>query len=69
MSPTSRLVTIDRVAIHFGVSRTTVDRLVARGIMPTQRVGGQLRFDLDELDELARAGKLSYRGGITEPGE
>ena len=55
-----QLVSITEVAEHFGVSRTTVDRLVARGMIPAHRVGGQFRCDLEELIELWRAGKLSF---------
>lgn len=50
-----KLITIDDVADLFNVSKTTVYRMVQSRILPFYRIGGNLRFDEQEmLDYLER---------------
>lgn len=48
--------TIPDVAAHFGVSEKTVRRWLKGTEIPHRRVGGVIRFNLDEVDEWAKAG-------------
>ena len=50
-SPTA---TVDDVAAHFGVSTKTVRRWLKNTDIPHRRIGGVIRFDIDEVDEWAR---------------
>ena len=42
------------------VSRSTVDRLRARGIILATVIGGRVRYDLDEIGRQRDAGELAY---------
>jgi len=44
------LLPISDTADWLGVSRQTVRRLVASGLLPVVRVGGQLRFEPDAIE-------------------
>jgi excisionase family DNA binding protein len=46
-----RLLAVDEVAAHLGVSRKTDYRLTHRGELVPSRVGERLRFRPDEIDE------------------
>ena len=54
MSP---LATPNQLARKLNISRVTVRRLVRRGKLPHVRVGGQVRFDLDEVMESLKSSK------------
>lgn len=47
--------TVDDVAAHFGVSTRTVRRWLSATDIPHRRVGGTLRFNIEEVDEWARS--------------
>lgn len=51
--------TVEDVANHFGVSVRTVRRWVADTAIPHRRVGGTLRFRMDEVDSWAARGGAS----------
>lgn len=44
-----KLLTIDAVAEMFSVSKTTVYRMAQSRILPFYRIGGNLRFDEQEM--------------------
>lgn len=44
-------LTVEEVAVHFGVNATTVYRLVKQGRIPAFKVGNQWRFSLDRLEQ------------------
>lgn len=52
-----RLVSTGDAARHIGVDRSTLGRWVAAGyVRPTRKtIGGQYRWDLDDLEEQLRA--------------
>ncbi len=45
----SPLLTVNETAEYLSVSRSTIYRLVERAEVPSHKVGGQIRFDRDEL--------------------
>lgn len=51
-SPTA---TVDDIAAHFGISTKTVRRWIKHTDIPHRRVGGMIRFDVEEVDDWARA--------------
>jgi excisionase family DNA binding protein len=53
------LVTIEDVAARLAISKTGVYRLVARHAIPFHRVGGLLRFDVDEIEAHLRENRVS----------
>lgn len=52
-----RLLCIDGVANHFGVSKRTVERLIADGRLRPVWVGGQRRFTAEAIAAFERAGE------------
>ncbi|WP_433787192.1 helix-turn-helix domain-containing protein [Actinomycetospora sp. CA-101289] len=62
-----RLLSTGEAARHVGVDRSTLGRWVAAGLItPTRRtVGGQYRWDLEELD--AQLQDLEQRGADQPP--
>jgi excisionase family DNA binding protein len=51
--PQRRLVSLDACAAYLGLSRKTVRRYVASGVLPAYRVGRRaLRVDLDVVDRV-----------------
>lgn len=50
---TRPLLSVTATAEWLGVSEKTVRRLIASGVLPALRVGGQLRIDPNELDAYA----------------
>lgn len=59
-----RLVSTGEAARHLGVDRSTLGRWVAAGVVtPTRRtIGGQYRWDLDELDRQIEQHEGEQRG-------
>jgi len=47
----TQLMTVPDVAERCNISAVTVRRLVRNGALPYIRVGGQLRFDRDQLEQ------------------
>ena len=47
----TQLMTVADVAKRCNISTVTVRRLVRNGDLPFIRVGGQLRFDRDQLEQ------------------
>jgi len=45
-----RLLPVGAAADYLGVSRATVERLVARGQLPVVKVGASTRYDVEDLD-------------------
>ena len=45
-----RLLPIEAAAEYLGVSRATVERLVFRGELPTVKIAGSTRYDVEDLD-------------------
>ena len=54
-TPETRLLTVPETAEALRVSRVTIYRLVAGGVLPAHRVGQQLRIDETELREYVLA--------------
>lgn len=66
------LLTAKELAEHLRVSTREVQRLAARGVVPSFRVGRQLRFSLDEVlgavrQEQEGAGATRPPIGIADP--
>ena len=53
----TQLMTVPDVAERCNISAVTVRRLVHNGDLPYIRVGGQLRFDRDQLEEWLTANR------------
>jgi excisionase family DNA binding protein len=51
---TSKWLTIGQIADYLQVSREKIYRLCQKGKMPASKVGGQWRFDAQEVDEWVR---------------
>ncbi len=47
--------TRDDIAKRFNVSTRTVERWIEAGKIPFRRVGGIIRFNLEEVDDWAKA--------------
>jgi excisionase family DNA binding protein len=61
-----RYATTEQTADRYGVSTESIRRGVRDKRLPALRVGRQLRFDLDVLDELfARPAERSADGSLT----
>jgi hypothetical protein len=60
-SPPCNLVSIKAAAKHIGISESQLRSLEKRGIVPSYRPGGILRFDLVELREAVRSQKPNLR--------
>lgn len=48
------ILTLEQAAEMLQLSARTVQRLVSKGRMPGRRIGGQWRFDRDQLQEWVR---------------
>lgn len=48
--PDNMFLTVEEVAVKFGVNPTTVYRLAQKGALPGFKVGHQWRFSLDMLE-------------------
>jgi excisionase family DNA binding protein len=59
-----RLLSVQAVAAYLDMSEKTVRRLVARGDLPSHRIGRLLRISEPDL----RAFLLTHRGQATEVG-
>jgi excisionase family DNA binding protein len=57
-----RYLTLDQVTDELQVSRRTIERLVAAGIMPTIRIGGSVRVPAEELNEWIDLQRVSAMG-------
>jgi excisionase family DNA binding protein len=53
-----RYYDVRETAIYLGIGESTLRRLIANGIVPNYRIGGSIRIDIRELDELIHNGKL-----------
>ena len=51
---TNKWLTIEQIAAYLQVSREKIYKLCQRGKMPVSKVGGQWRFDLQEVDTWVR---------------
>lgn len=65
------LLRAEEVGVVLGVSRARVHQLIRQGILPSVRLGRQVRVDQAELRKWTRSGGRSLPGGWrrTEPGE
>ena len=54
MSDFPIILTLEQAAEMLQLSARTVQRLVSKGQMPGRRIGGQWRFDRDQLREWVR---------------
>lgn len=52
------ILTLEQAAELLQLSARTVQRLVSRGRMPGRRIGGQWRFDRDQLREWVRGAEV-----------
>lgn len=52
------ILTLDQAAELLQLSPRTVQRMVSKGKMPGRRIGGQWRFDRDQLREWVRGAKV-----------
>ncbi|MDF2993580.1 MAG: Helix-turn-helix domain [Microbacterium sp.] len=53
--PTPRWASINETALHLGISRHTLRRMVAAEELTEHRLGKLIRFDLNEIDRSLRA--------------
>jgi excisionase family DNA binding protein len=58
MSEFPEILTLEQAAAFLQVSTRTIQRMVKRSEMPGRRVGGQWRFDRDQLREWVRGKDL-----------
>ena len=52
------ILTLEQAAEMLQLSTRTVQRMVSRGKMPGRRIGGQWRFDRDQLREWVRGAEV-----------
>jgi excisionase family DNA binding protein len=53
----SNLITVAEVKGLLAVSAPTVYRLAAKGEIPSIRIGGSIRFRIDDIERLLQAGR------------
>jgi PTS system nitrogen regulatory IIA component len=53
------ILTLEQAAEMLQLSTRTIQRLVSKGGMPGRRIGGQWRFDRDQLREWVRGADVS----------
>lgn len=53
-----QLVSLETVSQRLAVSKTSVYRMVARGVLPCYRLGGLLRFAEDDIETLLRRSRV-----------
>lgn len=58
-----RLLTVEEAAGILGVNRARAYELVRQGIVPSVRLGRQVRVDPIRLEEFIHAGGISLPGG------
>ncbi len=51
---TTKWLTIEQIAEYLQVSKEKIYKLCQRGKMPASKVGGQWRFDKNEIDQWLR---------------
>jgi len=51
---TDKWLTIDQIGDYLQVSKEKIYKLCQRGKMPASKVGGQWRFDIEEVDAWVR---------------
>ena len=56
-----RLLPVGAAADYLGVSRATVERLVYRGELPTVKVAGSTRYDIEDLDDYIEINRCRNR--------
>jgi len=54
-----QLVNIEELADRLAISKTGAYRLVARNALPFYKIGGVLRFDVDEIEAFLRNNRVS----------
>lgn len=54
-----RWVGIPEVAEHLGVSQDTIRNWLKSGKLPTYKAGKQYKFQLSEIDQMLKEGKLA----------
>jgi excisionase family DNA binding protein len=59
---TDKWLTIEQIAGYLQVSREKIYRLCQKGKMPASKVGGQWRFDLNEVDAWVRQQRPKKKG-------
>ena len=65
---TDRLLTKKEVAKYLAVCPTTVERLVHRkGILPAYRVGADLRFRLEDVEQYLDSARVQSRNSSERP--
>jgi hypothetical protein len=57
------------VARRYSVCIRTVDNWIALGVVPYQKIGGLIRFDLAKVDAALARFEVSPRGGLIDRGE
>jgi excisionase family DNA binding protein len=66
MSEFPEILTLQQAAELLQVSERTIKRMVKRGEMPGTRIGGQWRFDRDQLKALVRGEWLPEEKPLTQ---
>lgn len=66
-APAGNLMTTREVAGMLAISAQTVRRLVRAGELRAVRVGGSVRFRIDDVAELVRRGLLDGEGADRKP--
>jgi len=54
-------LTIEELSEYLKIGRTKLYRLAQEGIIPTSKVGGQWRFDRDEIDKWMKTMQPKHR--------
>jgi excisionase family DNA binding protein len=66
-SPDSRYKTIEEVAILMRVSAQVVQMLIKRKMLPSFKVGQQIRIDWLEAEQAMKEGRCAFESGPKKP--
>ena len=56
---TDRWLSVEEIAAHLGVKRTSIYKWITRKNMPAHKLGKLWKFKVDEVDEWIRSGKAA----------
>lgn len=72
MTSEERWLSVEKIAVHMGVSKETVYRWLERGKIPAHRIGKLWKFKASEIDQWVKSGRAAtqsdQRSGETDRG-